>query len=279
MLSPFSYVQPERVEEISALLSEHGENARILAGGTDLLVGMQTGEFSPEVLIDLKGIPELREMRIEGDRLSIGAAVRVNDLLESAEVAARFPILIQTALRMASHQIRNRATVVGNLCNAAPAADMGAALLVLHADVRILGPGGEKRLALDEFFTGCKICALGPGEWVAAVEANAPPPGTRMGFLKHARVRGPDLSTVNCAGVVTPDGSLSLVLGAVAETPVRLSGLDFGNEEEVIARVAAAIRPIDDVRGSAEYRMDLACLLARRMLTTLSGNRGEGHES
>ena len=279
MLSPFSYVQPERVEEISALLSEHGENARILAGGTDLLVGMQTGEFSPEVLIDLKGIPELREMRIEGDRLSIGAAVRVNDLLESAEVAARFPILIQTALRMASHQIRNRATVVGNLCNASPAADMGAALLVLHADVRILGPGGEKRLALDEFFTGCKICALGPGEWVAAVEADAPPPGTRMGFLKHARVRGPDLSTVNCAGVVTPDGSLSLVLGAVAETPVRLSGLDFGNEEEVIARVAAAIRPIDDVRGSAEYRMDLACLLAQRMLTTLSGNRGEGHES
>lgn len=276
MLSPFTYVKPQSLEEVGALLAEHGENASILAGGTDLLVGMQIGEFSPDVLIDVKGIPELREIRIDGDRLSIGAAVRVNDLLESAEVAARFPILIQTALRMASHQIRNRATVVGNLCNASPAADMGAALLVLNADVKILGPNGEKLLPLDEFFTGCKTCALGPGEWVAAVEADTPPPGTRMGFLKHARVRGPDLSTVNCAGIVTPDGSLSLVLGAVAETPVRLSDLDFGNENDVIDRVAAAVRPIDDVRGSAEYRMDLARLLARRMLDTLAGNRREG---
>ncbi len=276
MLSPFTYLKPQSFEEVGALLAEHGENASIFAGGTDLLVGMRTGESSPEFLIDIKHIPGLAEIRVDDDRLSIGAAVRINDLLDHAGVAARFPILVQTALRMASHQIRNRATVVGNLCNASPAADMGAALLVLDAEVRIAGPEGEKRLPLDEFFTGCKTCALGIGEWVSAVEAPAPPPGTRMGFLKHARVRGPDLSTVNCAGIVTPDGRLSIVLGAVAATPVRISDLDLGDEAGVLERVCGSISPIDDVRGSAEYRLDLACLLTRRMLEHLSGNRREG---
>ena len=276
MFPPFTYLKPGSIDEVGALLKEHGESARILAGGTDLFVGMRTGEFDPQVLIDIKGIPELHTLDVSNTNLSIGAAVRVNDLLESAEIAALFPILVQAALRMASHQIRNRATVVGNLCNASPAADMGAALLALDAQVRVSGPQGERELPLDEFFTGCKTCALGLGEWVTAVEAPRPPDGSRMGFLKHARVRGPDLSTVNCAGLATPDGKVTMVLGAVAETPVKITGLNLTEGDGFSDTICQAISPIDDVRGSAEYRMDLACLLTGRMMKQLAGNARGG---
>lgn len=272
MLPPFAYFRPQSLEEVSRLLEEHGERARVLAGGTDLLVGMRAGEDTPGVLVDIKGVPELHTLGLTNGTLTIGAAVTVGEVLESRAVAEHFPILVQAATRMASHQVRNRATVVGNLSNASPAADMGAALLVLDAKARIRGPRGERRLALEEFFTGCKQCALGPSEWVVAAEAPKPAPGVRMVFLKHARVRGPDLSTVNCAGLLTPEGSLSLVLGAVAETPVKISGLTARDEEGVIERVRQEIKPIDDVRSSAEYRVDLACVMTRRLLKRLEGN-------
>ncbi|MCK4546230.1 MAG: xanthine dehydrogenase family protein subunit M [Candidatus Eisenbacteria sp.] len=276
MFPPFRYFKPKRIEEVTAFLAEHGESARILAGGTDLLVGMRRGEFTPDVLIDIKGIPELQNLSADNGTLPIGAAVSVNDLLDSAEVAALFPILIQTALRMASHQIRNRATVVGNLCNASPAADMGAALLALGARVTIASPRSRRVLPLGEFFTGVKKSALGRDEWVISVEADTPPPGSRMGFLKQARVRGPDLSTVNCAAVLLPDGALTLVLGAVAETPVVVTGCGSDKGNGIADRVREAIAPIDDVRGSAEYRMDLACLMTRRMVEKLTADSRRG---
>jgi len=275
MLPPFTYMRPETPDEVTRHLDE-SDGARILAGGTDLLVGMRSGESAPDRLIDIKRIPELRTLALDDGRLRIGAAVRVNELLESRDIIDRYPVLAEAGRRMASHQIRNRATVVGNLCNASPAADMAAALLALDAEVRILGPGGERRLPLEAFFTGCKTCALERGEWVTSVDAQALPPGTRSGFLKHGRVKGPDLSTVNCAAAFHPDGSLTLVLGAVAPTPVKIRTPDGRRRDAVLSRICDSVRPIDDVRGSAEYRKDVACVLARRLLDRWTGSPGGG---
>jgi len=282
VLAPFTYLRARSLEEVTALLAEHGRRARILAGGTDLLVGMRSGEHSPEVVVDIKAVPELRRLGAENGTLSVGAAVTINGVLESPDVAERFPILIEAGRSMASHQVRNRATLAGNLCNASPAADMATPLLVLGARLRVGGPQGERTVPVDEFFVGCKENALGDGEWMISVLIDTPPPGTGMGFLKQGRVRGPDLSIVNCAAVLSPDGIPTLAVGAVAEVPVKISGLDSldaagsigAGIDRVTARVREAIRPIDDVRGSAEYRTDLAVLMAGQLLERLADGRG-----
>jgi carbon-monoxide dehydrogenase medium subunit len=280
VLRPFTYHKPQTIEEVTALVVEHGERAKILAGGTDLFVGMRGGEFDPEVVIDIKGIPALHRMHLENGSLSIGAAITINEILESPKIPKDFPVLKEAGSRMASYQIRNRATVVGNLCTASPAADMATPLMVLGARARVLGSGGERWLPMSEFFVGCKECASGPEEWVVAVEIKKPAPGARMGFLKHGRVRGPDLSLVNCAAVLNEDGALQLALGAVAETPVLIPDLGHLVEaggsvtekiDTIVERVRETIKPIDDVRSSAEYRMDLATIMVRRLLGRLVG--------
>jgi carbon-monoxide dehydrogenase medium subunit len=274
MIRPFSYLKPRTLGE--ALDALRPDGARVLAGGTDLLVEMRNGEKRPERLVDIKGLQDLEELVVDPERGAvIGACVPLNLIIGDPGVRTCLPVLSQAAFSIATYQLRNRATLVGNICNGSPAADMAPALYVLGAEVVIAGPAGERRLPIGEFFTGVKKTALKQGEMVLRVEIPAIPEAN-MAFVKKQRVRGHDLALVNAAGLADRrSGTLRICIGACAETPVPIPDTDSPYREindpkdlaEQVARLCEqAISPIDDLRASKEYRKDMVRVLAKRLV-------------
>lgn len=275
-LPPFEYFAPASTREVIDLLRHYGERASILAGGTDLLVSMRRATRRPEVVVDIKGVDGLQELQTDGDgQLRIGAAVTVEALRTSAIVARRWPLLATAAAAIGHPAIRNRATVVGNLCNAAPSADMAPPLVALGASVLIAGPAGERVLPLERFFAGPFRTVLSPDELVTAVEV--PPLGPRAAgvYLWLPKITAVDETLVGVAAVVGLEdgvfGEVRLALGSVAPTPIRAWRAESLLRGEVVdegviveaARVAASeIAP----RRRAEYRRRLCELLVKRAL-------------
>lgn len=274
MIKPVAYFKPGSLSEaVEALQSGR---AKPLAGGTDLLINMRNGVEKPELLVDIKGLEELNEFSADEKKgITIGALVDLNFLIDSADVRKRYPVITESAATIATYQLRNRATLVGNICNASPAADMAPALYVLGAEVVINGPNGERKLPVSEFITGVKRTALKEGEIVVRIEITQAASG-KMAFLKKQRYRGHDLATVNVAGIADPSAkTLRVCIGACAVTPVLLKGTDelyreSKNTDELADSVAElaqkAISPIDDVRASAEYRRDMASVYIKRLI-------------
>lgn len=254
------------------ILTDHGEDARILAGGTDLFISMKDGLAAPRYVIDIKGIEELRSIRRTGEGgLSIGACVTVNELLESETIPQGMEAITEAASLLATRQVRNRATVGGNICNASPACDLGPPLLVLGAGVRTLSHDGARIIPLVDFFTCPKETCLRREEMAAEIVLPAST-GTVSGFLKRTRVKGHDLATVNAAAAIDREGLLRLGLGAVAPRPILVEGLDglgLDSKERILEIALGAISPIDDVRGSAAYRGHIAGLLVERLIEIL----------
>jgi CO/xanthine dehydrogenase FAD-binding subunit len=272
MIGPFSYIKPRTLDEALAALQEDG--ARVLAGGTDLLVEMRNGERHPRKLVDIKGLEDLRQIAVNPEKgAAVGACVPLNVIIDNAEVRAHLPVLAEAAFSIATYQLRNRATLVGNICNASPAADMAPALYVLGAEVVAAGAEGERRLPIEEFFTGVKRNALKKGEMVLRVEIPATGKAKTV-FLKKQRVKGHDLAMINVAGLANSrSGILRICVGACAPTPVLIPDTDSlfreSKDPELLAdRVAKlgqrVISPIDDVRSSREYRMDMAAVFVKR---------------
>jgi carbon-monoxide dehydrogenase medium subunit len=280
-LPKFEYLKPKTAQEAANLLAEHGEDAKMFAGGTDLLVLMRDRIIRPRYLIDIKGIGELRELSYDAERgLSIGAAVTLNEVIESNEVRERFGTLWSAANSLADSTIRNRATLVGNICNASPASDTAPALLVLDAEVEAVSKDRERIIPIREFSTGVKRTSLKPGEFVKAVRIPNPPEGARGDYLKWGRSRGEDLAVVGVAALVGNSGRklMRIALSSVAPTPVRVSEAEKipeegGSTDEQIDRAVKAvlkkISPISDVRGGKEYRIHMAEVLTRRALEQL----------
>lgn len=279
----FTYLAPTTLHEAVGLLTEYGQQARVLAGGTDLLLRLKAGQWRPRYVVNIKRIPGLDEISFDPARgLRLGTLVTAAALARSAVVRAHYPALTQGAGVMASVQIRNLATVGGNLCNAAPSADLAPPLMALDGEAVIVGPQGRRRLSLDAFFRGPGQTALAPGELLVAVEAPPPPPGSAAVYLKNSPRRAMDIAVVGVAVAITrsPGSDLHcedirIVLGAVAPTPLRArqaEALLRGREitEENIAQAARTAaqeaRPIDDVRGSAWYRRRMVEVLTRRGL-------------
>lgn len=240
-MKPFAYFAPKTLDEAAALLREPG--ARALAGGTDLLVRLKRGQWTCRTVVNLKSIPELRGVRRDGDGVVIGA------LTTLTELAAAVPVLAETVRQMASEQIRNLATVGGNLCNASPAADLAPPLLCLDAIVRTT----SREIPLADFFTGPGKCALKAGEVVTAVRIPRPRPVVFQKLEKRAAL---DIAVASAAGCRV-DGTLRLALGAVAPTPILT--------DETLKGLA----PIDDVRSTAAYRRRVARVLVRRVVEAL----------
>jgi CO/xanthine dehydrogenase FAD-binding subunit len=271
MLPRFGYHRPATLDEAVSLLKNLGAEAGVLAGGTDLLVGLGDGSRSAGHLIDIKGIADLSNIAVQGDHLMIGAGVSVNRLLEFRDLPKPLGALREAAGRLATHQIRNRATVVGNICNASPACDMGPPLLVLDAELTAVSPEGERRIPIGDFFRGVKVTCCKPAEIVTAITI---PVGGHSAsvFHKRTRIRGHDLSLVNGAAALGKTGRLKLALGAVAATPVLLSDFDgwvLDRKPEIEERVIAAIKPIDDVRSSGTYRLAMARFVVGELLARL----------
>ena len=278
----FDYLQPSTVDECVGLLAKHGKNAKIIAGGTDLMLKARARMISPEYVIDITGIPSLCQIADDGEGgLRIGAASTVRDVSVSAAVVEKFPLLATAAGLIGSVGIRNVATIGGNVCNASPSAECSPALLCLSATARIVGPKGERVVPLSEFFVGPGVSVLEPEELLVDIHVPASKPGTRGVYLKNSPRGSIDLAIVSVATVGTfaqEDGAckeIRVALGAVAATPIRAENAEKilrGKvlDDSLIASAAQAAadeaRPITDVRASAEYRKEMVRVFTQRAL-------------
>lgn len=255
MLHDFQYLAPASMEELLRLLAEHGDNARVMAGGTDLLVNIRAGLSKPAYVIDLKGVAELRRLSVDKkEGVSIGACVTVNELVDNADVAAHYQVLKRAGEELATYQLRNRATVVGNIVTASPCGDMTSPLLCLDAAVNIRSQRGSRSVPLSQFITGVKQTVLAPDELVESISCPAETSDARGAYYKLKRIVGHDLGLVAVAAT-RRNGSMRVAISSAAPTPILLPELAADRPVEEIQQLAAAeIKPIDDVRCSKEYR-------------------------
>jgi CO/xanthine dehydrogenase FAD-binding subunit len=263
-VSTFAYHRPESVEALRRVLAEAPGPVELLAGGTDVLVGITKETSRPAVVVDLKGLDVLRrDVEQVGGALRVGALCVLSDVIADARVQRDFEALVEAAAVVGSVQIRNRATLAGNVCNASPAADTAPALLVYGAHVNVLGEAGERAVPLEDFFLGPRSTALAPGELVTSIDLPLPAGPRGAAFVRIARRRGFDLGTVSVACLVGDDGSARFGFGAVAARPL-LALHDGVLEDRAVERLVAAASPISDVRGSREYRLAMLASLVRR---------------
>jgi carbon-monoxide dehydrogenase medium subunit len=266
----FDYHRPQSLGEASDLLRRDGAVA--LAGGTDLLVALRHRAVRPELVVDLKAVTDIADgIEIEGDRLRIGGRVVMSRLTRNDYVNRHFPVLAQAAAVVGSVQIRNRATLAGNLCNASPAADTAPALLAYGATVFASGPEHTRPIAVEEFFTGPGTTILERGEIVTAVELPIPPTAVGSAFARVTRRRGVDLASVSVACTLDRSGRTRFGFGAVGPTPLLAeSTSDDLATDDGWSRLLAVTSPIDDVRAGAEYRRAMLRVHARRALHAAS---------
>ncbi len=269
----FDYERPTTLAEAFELLSAPDGGVNALAGGTDLLVGLRNGAIRPRVVVDLKHIRELAPViRADEDGVSIGANAVLAQVTASEGVRRDFPALVESAAVVGSVQIRHRATLAGNLCNASPAADTVPALLAYGANVVICGPRGERRVPVEDFILGPRKTVLTSGEIVTAIILPTPRPGTGAAFARLTRRRGVDLAILSVCCLVDPEGEVRFGLGAVGPRPFLVcdsaaGGVGSAADERFAALVASA-SPITDVRASRDYRQAMIAVLARRTLAT-----------
>lgn len=278
----YEYSRPKTLAEALEQVSEAG--SRCIAGGTDLLVALRKKKRSaPTRLVSLRSLAELNGIREEDSGLRIGACTPLTDILKHP-AAKNYPALISALRVLGSRQIRNVATLGGNLCNASPAADSAPPLLVYDASVELAGPSGNRSLALCEFFLAPGRAALQPGEILTSVLLPRPKGEARSCFLRRSRV-AMDLATVSlAAGYRLRDGHLTdlrLAVGAAAPTPSRLAQTEAFLEgatpdPETLRRAAEIARgevsPISDLRGSEWYRRELVGVFLARALRTREGD-------
>lgn len=279
------YVVPQSVGEAVEALSE-SPKARVIAGGTDLMVGMREGHVHPTRLVDITRIQELIGISTQNGSLRIGAATKIDEILHHPTVRSEYPALVDAGQLLGGWQIQNMATLAGNLCNASPAAEMSGPLLVLDAEVEVMGPSGERRIPLGEFWTGPGKTVLEPAEILTTIVIPGKVSGRLSAYQRVDIRHSVDIALVSSAvGVELSEGKVQLAriaLGAVAPTVIRVTEAEAYLQgrtlsEEVLDKVEdlaeAAAVPITDVRASAEYRSAMAGVLARRVLL-LATERG-----
>jgi carbon-monoxide dehydrogenase medium subunit len=280
-MQPFQYARPDTLADAVALLAEGGPNARVLAGGTDLIIRLRDGSAAPTLVVDVKRVPELAPgIRAgEGGSLVIGATTVMTQIAAHPVIRRDLAALAEGAAVVGSVQIRNRATIAGNLCNASPAADTAPALLVHGACVVAAGPAGVRRIALDAFFVRSGVTTLAPGELVIAIEIPAPPAGRiASAHQRRTRRRGHDLASVTVACGVDASGSTRVAFGSVGPRPLLrvdttgvLASPDASDEaragvfETIFADASPSAR---SMRAGPEYRLAMLRVLGRRALAT-----------
>ncbi len=279
-MSRFDYHQPESLADAVDLAARFGGQASFLAGGTDLIVQIERGRVAPRHVIGLGRVPGLAGIEVNG-RITLGARVTHRAIEQTPALAGPLRCLVEGAEVIGGHQVRNVATIGGNLVNASPAADLVPCLLALDGVVTLVGPGGEREVPIERFLLGPNRTARRPDELVTRVDLPALPPRAATAFLKAGRRRAMEISVVCVAARLDLDATLErclearVVLGAVAPTAVRahaaerlLEGQPVGGAAFRRAAEAAqeACRPIDDVRASAGFRQHLVGVLVRRAL-------------
>jgi carbon-monoxide dehydrogenase medium subunit len=277
----FELALPDSLEACQQALAD-SPDIKLVAGGTDLLPQMKNGVLKPRRVVDLSALPELKILVLTADgNLRVGAGVSARRLEQAAELHTGFQALAESAALVGSFQIRNLATLGGNLANAAPSADMAPPLLALEAEFLIAGPKGSRRVPAADFFLGVRRTQLAPDEMLVEIIIPAPAPRSGGTYVRHTPRRELDIAVVGVASQLTLDGGACrkarISLGAVAPVPVRateaearLEGQELSPEliEEAAQLAVKAASPISDQRGSAEFRKHLVRVLTRRTLTT-----------
>ena len=277
-----NYESPNTVDEAIKLLALHGEKARPLGGGTDLIIQLRAGVRRPEHIVDLKQIPELRRISFDlQNGLRLGAAVPCIEVYENGDMRRYYPGLTEAAHLIGSLQIQSRASVGGNLCNGSPAADTTPALIALGAKARVVGSQGERIVPVEEFCTGPGATVLKPGEILLELLIDTPERHASDAYLRFIPRNEMDIAVVGVGGAITlePDEDrvvdARIGLGAVGPTPIfaaeaskALVGkkLDESSISEAARLATAAATPIDDMRGTAEFRRHVVGVLTRRVV-------------
>ena len=280
-MHPFDYIAPKTLTETVALLKERGERARVLSGGTDLIVQVREDRRRIDLMIDVKTIPELVEIIYNpASGLTLGAAVSCQRIYENPHLVSAYPGLIDAAELIGGVQIQNRASLGGNLCNSSPAADSIPAMIVHYATCRIAGPDGTREVAVEHFCTAPGKNVLAPNEILVSLHFPPRPENFGAAYLRFIPRNEMDIAVVGCGASVQLSADrksfarVRIALGAVAPTPllVEAAGELVGQPvtDEAIRKAAreaqAAARPITDMRGTAEYRRHLVGVLTRRAL-------------
>ena len=286
----FEYLEPESIEEALAILSRYQGKSKIIAGGTDLMLQMRNKAIRPEYVVDITRIPGLDYITFDDQQgLRLGVLTTIRGLETSVELQRKYPVISQAASQLGSVAIRNVATVGGNLCNALPSAETSQALLALSAQVRIIGPGGERTAPLEGFFTGVGKTLLRPDELLLEILVPESPPHTSGIYIKHSP-RGPiDLAIVNITVLMTMEQDhrvcrdAKIVLGAVSPTPLRakkaenvlkgkrVDGALIDRAAQVASDEANPRR--GSIRGSFEYKKEMVKVLTGRAIKELIGLR------
>lgn len=254
------------------MLADRGAGAALLSGGTDLLVNIRNGVAKPECVINVKkvkGFSCISWSAQEG--LIIQAGVTINDLLREGKVREHYPLLAACAHDLASYQIRNRATVLGNVANASPCSDMAPALLCLKARAVISSKRGEREVPFQEFFKGVKKTVILPDELLERIIVPASSAGAQGDYRKLKRINGHDLAIVGVA-LLKHDGELRMGISSSAPTPVFVGALKTSaSADSVVAAAMQAVSPISDVRCTKEYREHMIRVFVRRLLEEVKG--------
>jgi CO/xanthine dehydrogenase FAD-binding subunit len=271
----FAYERPASLAEAIELLAAHRSGASLLAGGTDLIIGLRDGSSKPALVIDVKRIPELcGGIRDDGDRVTLGATTVMTELAGSDLIRTRYQALAEAAAVVGSVQIRNRATIAGNICNGSPAADTFPPLLVYGAVVVAAGPNGLRRIPIDEFPVRSRVTALQAGEIVTAIELPAGPGKMGAVHTRRSRRRGHDLASVTLCCGVNEAGVTRIAFGSVGPRPLlRIddsgvladpAGGDAAKAEILETMFAEAAPSRNSMRASPEYRLAMLRVLGTR---------------
>lgn len=277
----FEFANPSSLAEALGLLNQHQGKAKMIAGGTDLIVQMKQKLISPEQVINLLNVQELKVLEKNGEELRIGALVKHAAMESSPLFLEGWEILASAAHKVGSPQIRNLGTIGGNLCNASPSADTAPPLLVLEGEVNLVNQRGNRRIPLENFFTGPGLTVLEQDEILKEIIIPKPPPNSSCVYLKLGRRKSMDLALVSVAVLLTLNPNTGIcerarvALGSVSPTPIRakdtekfLEGekLDESVAKEVGERVQKECHPISDIRASAEYRREMVKIMCERAI-------------
>lgn len=281
----FAYERPTSLAETTRLLADAGSDAWILAGGTDLVVGLRDDTIRPAVVIDIKWVRDFAGETITRDdgTLRFNALATMGQIERDERVLAELPALAEAARVVGSVQIRNRATLAGNICNGSPAADTAPPLLVHAATVHVAGPNGQRSVPIDDFIVGPKQVDLATGELVAAIDVPLPAPGFAAAYTRLVRRRGTDLASVTMAASVDAADHVQLAFGSVGPRAFLVadeSGTLVDPAASVEARAAVLQRLLAQatpsprsIRASPDYRLAMLPVLAGRVIETALGRR------
>jgi len=281
LLPKFDFHEPASVAEACQMMGEFGANARLIAGGTDLMVNMKHGVMSPKHVVSLSRVDELKDISLSGNQWKIGACFTVADLAESDEIGKKLSALRAGAKALGSPLIRNLATIGGNIGTARPAADLPPSLMAYDAKVILQKSTGQRTVGLNDFFKGPGLTEMRPDEILTQIQIDAPPPCSGCGYINLGVRKAQDCNLVNVASFMSldaPDGVIQtarIIMGCVGPTHLRARSAEkmlMGEKpsEALFVKAGEAAMgdcsPIDDFRGSAEYKKAMVGVLTKRTL-------------